>query len=348
MRVKFFLWLIGIGLVVGIYGVVTRTLQERLEVRLTHSFDRPVKIREVHVIFPPALLLLKLTVEDSARGEKVPLLSIQQTFLRLSFLKFLQGQRGIDLEFTSPELFVTRSPQGTFSFPLVSWLQKNSSFSMTRLRIRNGEVKLTDQAVSPETIWIVRDLRLSMVSKGNKPQSYLVSAIGSLEADPARSIGSVEIDGEFVPAGTTQMKVSITQTEIERLAPYIRQIIGVAPSQGSCAIKSAATLQNGAVVAHVDLTAHGIMFPTNEETIFGLAGNRLVELLKDKDGSIHLAFDVKGRLGESLDWSNATTAAFREAMRQALSRSIQNVLTDVEERRPVEELLQRGMESLGR
>ena len=102
------------------------------------------------------------------------------------------------------------------------------------------------------------------------------------------------------------------------------------------------------LVAETDLTARNVVFPTEEPTLLGPTGNHLVKLLKDSSGEVHLHFVVKGTLGEKLDWSDLVSSAVREAMRQAVSRGIQKVMKDSEELKPVEELIRKGLESLGR
>ena len=49
-----------------------------------------------------------------------------------------------------------------------------------------------------------------------------------------------------------------------------------------------------------------------------------------------------------MDWSDLAAGAMREAMRQAMSRSIQQVLSDTEQNKPVEELMRKKLDTLDR
>jgi len=62
---------------------------------------------------------------------------------------------------------------------------------------------------------------------------------------------------------------------------------------------------------------------------------------------IRLNIPVSGRVETPEDWGRLTSAAVQEALRRALTKTIQNVLTDKAEQ-TVGELLNKALESINR
>ena len=80
--------------------------------------------------------------------------------------------------------------------------------------------------------------------------------------------------------------------------------------------------------------------------MLGPSGNKLVEMLQEKDGKVHLSFAVEGKAGPGFDWQGTISSKVQEALRQAMSRSILKSLGDSEQN--VGEHVRKGIESLGR
>ncbi len=187
-----------------------------------------------------------------------------------------------------------------------------------------------------------------LVRPGARPRERGFTLSGRLEDGQGGSLGRFSARGTFFKEGPVDAEVSFTGANLENLAPYLRQVLGVAPSGGAMEMRTRLTLYRGVLMAHNEVSASGVVFSGNEPTTLGPDGNRLVELLKDREGKVHLSFVVAGKLGQKMDWSDLAAGAMREAMRQAMSRSIQQVLTDTEQRRPVEELLRKKLDTLDR
>ena len=161
-------------------------------------------------------------------------------------------------------------------------------------------------------------------------------------------LGSFDGKGTYLREGPVDADVTLTCGNLVALASYLREGLGSAPSAGRMRMETHLTVHMGVLMAHNEVTAAGVVFPGNAPTTLGLDGNRLVELLRDPEGKVHLSFIVSGKLGEKLNWSDLTAGAMREAMRQAMSRSIQRVLNETEQKKPVEELLRNKLDSLDR
>jgi hypothetical protein len=203
--------------------------------------------------------------------------------------------------------------------------------------------------VQPEVTCILRDTAVSLGRAPHPGVVYVYSAIGSLEGLSRQALGMVQVRGmSHLPDGPTEVEVSVKHGALQQIAPYVRRVLGTAPSQGSLELKAKVTAHAGMVVSETQLTSSHLAFATDEPTVIGPTGNRLVELLQDSKGLISLSFIVQGHGGQPLDWSDLAAGALREAMQQALARGIQRLLADVEERKPVEDWIQRQMESLGR
>ena len=187
-----------------------------------------------------------------------------------------------------------------------------------------------------------------VVRPGARPRERRFTLSGSIEDGRGGSLGRFSAQGTFFKESPVDADVSLTGANLENLAPYLRQVLGVAPSRGRMEMQTRLTLYRGVLMAHNEVAATGVAFSGNEPTTLGPDGNRLVELLKDREGKVHLSFIVAGKLGEKMDWSDLAAGAMREAMRQAMSRSIQQVLTDTEQRKPVEERLRNKLDTLDR
>ncbi len=186
------------------------------------------------------------------------------------------------------------------------------------------------------------------VRPGARPRERRFSLSGRLEDGQGKKLGGVNAQGTYLIGGPIDAEVALTYDDLGDLAPYLRKVLGSAPARGSMEMQTRLTVHEGVLMAHNDVTATGVAFAGNEPTTLGPAGNRLLELLRDKEGKVHLSFIVAGKLGGEMDWSDLSAGAMRDAMRQAMSRSIQQVLTDTEQNKPVEELLRRKLDSLDR
>jgi len=345
------LWVIAIGLVVGIYGQLTTYLKDSVESSLSHTWGCKVTLQGCQWIFPSEMRLTGVTISAEPGQGGGPLLSIGELKASFNLLMFLSGQPGIVLEVTAPRFLLKRGPEGSLHLPLTGFRTspspKRRMIGLSRLRIREGELTFLDQMVSPQVTWEFRDLRLS-VKSGPLLSGYSFSAMGVLVDSSLQPIGKFEASGELSFHQTAHAQVRMVHQELSQLGPYVRRALGTAPSSGSFQLESTVTLNQGMMVAQAQLTATQVAFATDEPTVLGPPGNRLVELLEDSQKQIHLNFVVKGRLGEKLDWSDLMSSALREAMRQALARSLKGILSDSGQMRPVEELIRKGLESLGR
>lgn len=373
MRRRLILWILAVSVAVAGYWVCTLKLRSGLEEAFTQAVGRPVTIRMVNLTLPPGVILTGIRVSPGGDGSQAWLVSAQQVAARLSFLSFLRGQPGFDLELTKPVFFFKRDPRGLWNVAAASgsgttsiWPEsgqrgnvaaspsaapggsKASAVALSSLRIRDGKLTFVDGTVAPEVTWDVEGLVVSL-RRGPQLIEYNASFAGSLAgASQGKPLGQCEIQLHLIGARTGEAQIRFSHEAIQFFAPYVRPVLGVAAPSGACELKSKITFHDTMLAAENELTARDVVFPTEEPTALGPAGNHLVELLKDSKGEIHLQFVVKGKIGERLDWSDLVSSALREAMRQGVSRSIQKVITDSEELKPVEELIRKGLESLGR
>jgi hypothetical protein len=351
MKTKTILLIVAVGLVVAAYFVAARSMRDFIEKRLSDTLHEKVTLQAAHLTFPPGILLT---------GVSAPSVSIQQVAVRVSPMAILRGQPGLDLEVNSPKLFVERGADGQMKLPLSapsaapapsapadSGKPAKKAIPFSRLRVRAGELTFADRKVSPEVTWAIRDLRISL-KQGRDPGGMMYGAVGELQQAAQKRVGSFELKGEFLQESTGEADLTIRHEALEQLSPYVRPILGSSPSRGSFDLTSKITIHEGMLVADNKLTIRNLGFATDEPTILGPVGGRLVELLQDSSGVIHLAFVVKGKLGGELDWSDLFNSTLRQAMQQALARNIHKVLTDTQELNSIEDLINKGLESLGR
>lgn len=252
----------------------------------------------------------------------------------------------VGVRLTGLALFLERTPEGILGFPSGSG-PGGPSIPFGRLQVREGQVRWVDKKVSPETAWVFRKVRADLRSFG-RSQRLIFRGWAELEGDTRQKAGEVSFSGELLPAGMVQAQVELQHSDLRQLSPYLTEILGVPPAAGSAALKCSITSQGGTLIAANDLTAQGVVFQSEEPTVLGIPGGRLVELLKDPEGKIHLSFLVTGRQGQKLDWSGLAQAALTQSLRLGVARSIHRVLTDTEEVKPLEERLHQGLESSGR
>jgi len=339
-RVKLVSWFIAVGLVVGAYVTATHSLTSRFENGLSRLLKQQVKIQSVELIFPTGVVLKKISIPADPSKEGLPPISIREVALRFGLLSFLQGRRDVVMELTAPTISLRRNAKTG-----VKLLSGRLPLFATRLRIRNGEVTVVDRQVSPEVTWTFQNVSAS-VSRSHRPEEYLYTILATVADAQKKPVGQCEINGHFFSNGTIEATVSLRQMDLGFLAPYAGAILGTSPSQGTCTLTSQVTLHEGGVLADSQLSASGVVFPTEQPTLVGPTGNRLVEMLRDSAGTIQLSFLVTGRPGEQLNWSELMTSTIRESVRQALAKGIQNVLSSTEQQ-PVEESVRKGLESIG-
>lgn len=346
MRVKFVLWIIGIGLLVGVYVSGVAKVRQQMEAALSDAFGRKATFQSAAMTFPLGVRLIDVSIPAGAGMESS--VSARRVEARLDLWMLLKGQPRLDLELEGLKLLVERDTQKSLHLPLhSSGLGKIRELPLARLRLKDCRIILIDRAVSPLVFCDLQDLNLTMKSS-RKPEIWSYSASGSIQGESGRPVGRLEAEGELYRSPLSEATVSVRYQRLEQLSAYLRWILGAAPSRGSLQMTSSLRFLGGELLSDNQIEAAGVVFPTDEPTTLGPSGNRLVDLLRDSQGVVRLSFTVRGRLGERLDWSNLMEATLREALQQALARNIQKTLTEAEPPRSMEEAIRRGMESLGR
>ncbi|MBI3616494.1 MAG: DUF748 domain-containing protein [Candidatus Omnitrophica bacterium] len=346
MRVKWILWIAGIGFLVWIHAATNRQIQGWTEGALNSGFGRKAAFRARTLIFPVGIRLSNVTIPSGSGRESS--VSIGRVEARINFPALLRGRPGFDLELRGPKFLIERDTAGDFHLPLrPGGVGEGLEFPLAHLKVKEGELLFMDRAVSPLVFWAIRDLSVS-VRADPRSGRWLTSGRGLLQGQSHETIGQFEIRGKLDRSALSDAELSVTYQGLGNLAPYLRHVLGTAPSQGAFKLTSAVDLGKGSLSADNRIVATGVLFPTDEPTALGPSGNRLVELLKDRDGMIRLSFPVKGPLGELPDWSNLLGAPLRDAMRRALAQNIQKALADAESPRSVEEALRRSLDSSGR
>ena len=344
---KWAFWILGISVAIWIYVSAASSLRGQMETTLSAACRRPVSVRAAQFVLPAGIRLLDVVV-PKMRGEDRTPLSIDEIVTRYSVTSLTQGQPGAEIVLVRPKLLMEWTPEiRTILNQIQLGNPTGSSTPMTRLQVREGELTFVDRMVVPNAFWNLQDVKLTVQTEsGSRGHTYTLAS--SLGGDAGAHVGDLESEGGFISQGPVDAKITLNHKEIKRLAPYLRQALGTAPSQGAIHLECRLTVHQGVLMAYNDVIATGIVFPTDAPTTLGPDGKRLVQLLTDREGKIHLSFIVTGKLGERLNWSDLATGALREAMRQAMSRSIQRVLDETEQKKPVEEMLRKNMESLGR
>lgn len=347
MKLKWILWVVAIAAAVGFYLVAVSSLRGRMEAQLSAACKRPVTIQAVQIVLPPAIRLTGLEV-PAMRGEDRSPIKVDSIQARLAASAWGQGQPGGDLEVSHPQIYIEWTQQAKELSALgVSPVALPSGTPIAQARIHGGELTFVDRLAVPNVFWNVRDLSFA-IRPGVRPQEREFALSGRLDGTEGPPLGRVEARGTAFPGGPVDAVVKLSYGDLGKLAPYLRPVLGTAPSRGAVEVETRLTLYQGVLMAHNDMKATGLFFTDTQPTALGPDGNRLVELLKDREGKIHLSFIVARKPGEKTDWSDLAAGAMREAMRQAMSRSIQQVLSDTEQNKPVEELLRRKLDTLDR
>ncbi len=324
------------------------SLRSQMEQTLTAACKRTVTIQSAQFTLPPAIRLIGLELPP-VRGEERTPLKVDWIQASLSSASWLQGQPGGELEIFHPQLTMewTLEARAVTAMGGGQVVVQSAGIPITRVRVHNGEISFVDRLAVPNVFWNLREAELSIQTSGRAGERAFTLS-GRLKDQGNKDLGTVSARGTTLPGGPVDAEIALNYLDVGRLAGYLRKVFGTAPSRGSMQAEIRLTVHQGVLMAHSDVTATGVLFSDSQVTTLGLDGNRLVELLKDHEGKVHLSFIVAGKLGEKLDWSDLAAGAMREAMRQAMSRSIQRVLSDTEQSKPVGELLQKKMDSLGR
>lgn len=347
-NLKLLWWILGLGSVLGIYLSAVSSLRGQMEEMLSTACKRTVRIQTARFLLPPAIHLTGLEV-PAGRGEDRTPLKIDAIHARLLTSAWGQGQPGGEVEIIHPQLYMewTREVKALTEMGGGSPVVVVSGIPVAQARVRDGEITFIDRLAVPNVFWNLRAISFAM-RPGSSPREQEFALSGRLDDRNGRPSGTVEARGTSFPGGPIDAVVKLSYGDLVELAPYLRRVLGTAPSRGAVEVETRLTLHQGVLMAHNDLTATGVLFSDNQPTTLGPDGNRLVELLKDQEGKIHLSFIVAGTPGKKMDWSDLAAGAMREAMRQAMSRSIQQVLSDTEQSKPVEELMRRQLDTLDR
>lgn len=347
MKLKWVLWAVAIAAVAGIYLAAVSSLRGQMEEMLSTACKRTVTIQSARFVLPPAIHLTGLEV-PAGRGEDRSPLKVDMIQARLLASAWGQGQPGGEVEVIHPQLYIEWTREAKTLAELGgSPVVVTSGIPIAQARISDGEITFIDRLAVPNVFWNLRAASFS-IRPGSRPLEREFVLSGRLDDRNGRPLGTVEARGTSFPGGPIDAVVKLSYGDLVELAPYLRRVLGTAPSRGSVEVETRLTLHQGVLMAHNDVTATGVLFSDNQPTTLGPAGNRLAELLKDREGKIHLSFIVAGTPGKKMDWSDLAAGAMREAMRQAMSRSIQQVLTDTEQSKPVEELMRRQLDTLDR
>ncbi|MBI3318858.1 MAG: hypothetical protein HYZ90_06950, partial [Candidatus Omnitrophica bacterium] len=165
MRVKWVFWALAIGGTVGAALALTSSLKRSFEQTLTSACGRAVTIQVARVTFPFGIDLVGIDVPSLPGEMGGSPASIGEVSLRLSFPAALGGKPGMEIELTRPRLVMARDPDGFFSFPVEAIFttgRQTPGMILSRMRIRDGSLTFIDQAIAPEVICDLRDLRLSV------------------------------------------------------------------------------------------------------------------------------------------------------------------------------------------
>ncbi|MCM8812203.1 MAG: DUF748 domain-containing protein [Candidatus Omnitrophica bacterium] len=340
------IWLLAAVAIAGGYLGGTVVLKGEMEKWIADAVGRPVQIDVLQGTFPPGITAKGITLAQEPDAANLPF-AIHKVIARFSFLSLLRGQFGLDVELISPVISMERSSDGTWRLPVNARSAGGGrgGLPVVRLRVRDAEITIIDKFVSPEAMWFFRKVSLS--AKREAGGLYMYTFLSALEGLDRQPVGQVGVTGSVsFKEQAAEAHLSADYSALEFLAPYIQLAIGAAPSRGTCSINSAITVRGREFSADTKFIGKGILFAMEQPTALGPSGNRLVELLKDREGRVHLTFTIAGKLGEQMDWSGLITGTVREAMRQAMARSIQKVLGSSETN--VGESVQKGVESLGR
>jgi len=334
-------------LLIGVYSSVSSGIRRDLERTLSAACRRQVTIQSARLLLPAGARLTGIHV-PRLPAEQAPPFSVEEIRVRVSGAALASGRIGAELEMVRPKIYTewTRETRDYLQY-LGLVRSEGASIEMTGFRIREGDLTLVDRTVIPNFWWRLRDTSLE-VHPGPGEGRYRFRLSAALQTEAGEPTGTIQAEGSFFPRGPVDAKVLLTHERIQDLAPYLQPALGTGPGQGRIGLETRLTVLQGVLMAHNEVSAEGVAFPTEEPTTLGPDGNRLARMLADREGKIHLSFVVSGKLGQKMDWSDLAAGALHEAMRQAMMRSIQNVLGEKEQKQPVGEEVRKGLESLGR
>jgi hypothetical protein len=274
-------------------------------------------------------------------------ITLDQINGRIGLLSLFSSSPKIELHLTRPVLSLVRTKTGIQTgFQKSSGEGKAPNFLMTRLVIQRGELRIQDRSIQPAVDWNLTDLSVNAaLNPRDKTANWQVEA--SLKNASGESIGGVASDGSLSADGNWKTQVKLSHHALGSLKPYVLPILGTVPVQGSVQFTADASVSGQMLQAECTLLAKGVVFPTDEATLLGPSGNRLVELLQDENGVIRLQFPVSGKMDGPLDFSGLFGSAVQEALRQTFAKSIQSVLTETVSE-SVGKLIRETLDSLGR
>ncbi|PIQ82126.1 MAG: hypothetical protein COV76_05135 [Candidatus Omnitrophica bacterium CG11_big_fil_rev_8_21_14_0_20_64_10] len=329
-------------------------LKAELPGMLSQALAAEVTLKETNLRFPLGLELKGIRIAPKT-GEPV---TADALTVQANPLSLLSGQPQVTLELDRPSWRLHRTAAG-FEWPFPTGTPaggkggagvpskegKAPPILFTLLSVKNGSLALVDEAVQPTVTWSLQPIEVTVrMDPASQSAHWQVQSVVS---EGGKEIGAITSEGEGKLDGSAKGSFKIRHSALQQLAPYIRPTIGTVPVSGRLTLESRFDLKQGNLQSDNAIAAEGLVFPEGDETLFGTTGNRMVKLLRDRDGVIRLNIPVSGRVETPEDWGRLTSAAVQEALRRALTKTIQNVLTDKAEQ-TVGELLNKALESINR
>ncbi|WP_309387097.1 DUF748 domain-containing protein [Cerasicoccus frondis] len=223
---------------------------------------------------------------------------------------------------TNPVLAVERLPDGSFRLPLPKEKEATpaetapspepdsaqpeidyheASVQLVELVIENGELQITDQAVSPAMQFNVTNaqLRAGPLSYPNVEPTKFDLAI-TLSNGPS---GGVKVAGALDPLqpfAATEVSVNTTGVPLSPFAAYAVPIIGRPPTSGKLTANLGYSITTGEIVGSNKMQIQQVRF--GERAKDSQAPNLPLELgvaiLEDSKGVMHIDVPVKGNIND--------------------------------------------------
>ncbi len=286
------------------YRVLTRTIETRLVAALgpeARVGSVAVGLRDVTVT----------ALRIQGKGGLDPL-GVGRIVVTPSLRSFFTDQIEISkIEFETPAVVVTIRPNGAVEFPLgvpapgpgMEGTGQTVQVAISQIRVRDGRIDLVDQTVPGPPVHLRLERveasleRLSIPAKPGKSPLDFQGMVRGRQTE-----GRVQITG-WIEAMTqsASAKTSLRSIDLTLLAPYLLKVQEATVERGTLDMDVAFEVRQRKVNAPGKATLADLQLGSTRgllNTFIGLPRQRIVNLLKTREGKIEIEFLVEGDLSD--------------------------------------------------
>lgn len=327
--------------VVAVVAAVIIVPQARplLVKQLSDTLQCPVSIGAIVWLPPSGVRVRAFEAQSPAGRAQPPWLKAEAVDVQVALWSLLLRRTlVVDIDVHRPALTVEQLADGrlslpTFAAPAPAPAPATPSGAAPsqapavlphRVRLLRGVVIYRDQRQTPPWTLTLAPVTLDVAAQ---PQGVRYRGDSGIRGSDDAPVGTLEFEGTTAFDGQTTATVQLAHRALPQLAPYLRPVLGAAPTAGALAVRAAITGRPEAMTARVHVEMTGLVLPPEAMTAAGVTAAQLLPLLQDEQGRVVLDFTIAGRWDQlQVGWNELAASAVQQILRQLVTQRLPNIL----------------------